>query len=256
MNERPGPKALQVAFHRHFGRVWMGACLSNLLRVDGLEKVKALDPPRGVLLCSNHRSFFDQYVISYVLVEHVPWVRRLYFPVRSNFFYESWTGVAINFLVGGYAMYPPIFRDAARSDLNKFALEKAAEFLREKGSVVGIHPEGTRGKGPDPYELLRAQPGVGQVAIRARPTILPVWINGLSNDFLEQVASNFRRGERRGAPVIVVFGDPVDLGPLYDENPRPAVYKRAADRILEDIRRLGEREREIRARVAPGHKNP
>jgi 1-acyl-sn-glycerol-3-phosphate acyltransferase len=251
VNERPVPKRMQVLFHRHFTVHWVTACLSNLLHTDGAEKLHALSPRAGVLLCANHRSFFDQYVVSAVLTTHRPaWCERLYFPVRSNFFYESWAGIGINLLVGGYAMYPPIFRDPAKAELNRAALAKLEEFLGQPGAVVGLHPEGTRGKGPDPYELLPAQPGVGQVALRAAQAhdapIVPVFVNGLSNDFVGQILSNFRRPDKRGEPVIVVFGDPVDLGELKQGNPRPALYKRTADRILDEIRRLGERERRIR----------
>jgi hypothetical protein len=87
---------------------------------------------------------------------------------------------------------------------------------------------------------------VGEVVMKARPIVVPVFINGLINDLAEQVASNFRRGDRRGTPIVCVFGDPVDFGDLLDGTPRPAQYKRVADRILADIRALGDRERAIR----------
>jgi 1-acyl-sn-glycerol-3-phosphate acyltransferase len=221
--------------------------IDNLLHVEGLERAVELRPPRGVMLCSNHRSFFDQYILACILIERAPWMQRLFFPVRSNFFYETLTGMLVNLIVGGGAMYPPIFRDAARADLNKQALQKAIDLLQIYGNLVGVHPEGTRGKGPDPYQLLPAQPGAGQIALLSKATILPCWINGLSNDFVSQVLSNFRRGDARGEPIIVVFGDPVDLGELAEGRPRPAQYKRVSDRILEEIRKLGERERALRA---------
>ncbi|MBI4511900.1 MAG: 1-acyl-sn-glycerol-3-phosphate acyltransferase [Deltaproteobacteria bacterium] len=249
INERETPKALQRLYHQGFGKRWLHFCVKNLLHVEGLEIAKRLAPGRGVLMCANHRSFFDQYLLSLILVRETDWARDLYFPVRSNFFYESLTGVAVNLLVGGGVMYPPIFRDPAKSELNRTALDKVTEFLKSPGSVVGIHPEGTRGKGSDPYKLLPAQPGVGKVAMHARPTILPVWINGLSNSFAGQVMTNFKRPITTDQRIVIVFGDPVDLGPLGDERPRPAVYKRVADHILSHIARLGERERQLRAKL-------
>ena len=252
LNENPRAKEATMLFHRKVGRLWVWHAIKNLLTVDGLDRARALRPPRGVLLCSNHRSFFDQYVISCLLVDNgVPWMERLMFPVRSNFFYETWTGLIVNVVVGGGAMYPPIFRDASRADLNKQALQTAIDFLQRRGNMVGVHPEGTRGKGPDPYQLLPAQPGVGQIALLSKATILPCFINGLSNDFVRQVVSNFRGGGRGGERVIVVFGDPVELGDLAEGRPRPALYKRVADRIADEIRRLGERERALRA--SPTH---
>ena len=247
LNEDGRAKEATMAFHRVIGRRWVEQSIKNLLHVEGLDQAVDMDPPRGVLLCSNHRSFFDQYVLSCILIRRVPWMRRIYFPVRSNFFYETFTGMMVNLVVGGGAMYPPIFRDASRADLNKLALQKAIDLLQVRGNMVGVHPEGTRGKGPDPYQLLPAQPGAGQIALLSKATILPCFINGLSNDFVGQVLSNFRRGTGRGQPIVVVFGRPVELGALAEGRPRPAQYKRVADHILGEIAKLGEKERAIRS---------
>ncbi len=115
LNERPAAKALQGHYHRLVGTNWVYHLVKNVLTVEGLEDVAAVAPPRGVLLCSNHRSFFDQYILSTLLVREAGWARELYFPVRANFFYDTLPGLAMNLLIGGGAMYPPIFRDRARS---------------------------------------------------------------------------------------------------------------------------------------------
>ena len=245
VNERTTPKALQSQYHRLVCQRWIYQAVRNLLHIEGLENVMTLSPARGVLLCSNHRSFFDQFVLSILLLRNTSWAKELYFPVRANFFYETLSGLAVNLLVGGGVMYPPIFREHARADLNKDSLDRLAKFLERPGAVVGIHPEGTRGKGPDPYQLLPAQPGGGQVALMARPTIIPAWVNGLSNDLFRQIAANFRPAKAQR--IIVVFGKPVELGALAEGKPRLAQYKRVADRILDDIRTLGEQERRLRA---------
>ncbi len=242
-NENRAAKAAQRAYQRFVAGPFVRAVVEKRVHVEGLEEAGALSPPGGVLLCANHRTFFDQFIIAGVLETRVPWMRRLYFPVRSNYFYETWGGFAVNAVVGGLVMYPPIFRDVKKAEHNKAALEEIASFLREKGSIVGMHPEGTRGKGPDPYELLPAQPGVGQIIMRARPTVLPVWINGLSNDFVHEVASRFRPG---GDQIIILVGKPIDFGTLLDATPRPAQYKRVADRVRAELVRLGERERNLR----------
>lgn len=249
VNSDPRAKALQSRFLNVVGTRWVHLCTYNLVHVDGLEKVLRLDPPAGVILAANHRSFFDSYIISGVLLRETRWAERLQFPVRSNFFYESWTGVAINLLIGGGAMYPPIFRDSRKAAYNKDALAWLQGQLERRGTVIGMHPEGTRGKGPDPYELLPAQPGVGQIIVRSGALVVPVFINGLGNSFTSQVSSNFRGGAAKGDPIIITFGDPVDLSAFAGQTPRPALYKRVADRVLDDIRKLGAREREVRADV-------
>lgn len=244
INEKPIPKRLQRTFHNSFGKHFIRLVSSNLLDVRGLHHVLDLQPDRGVLLCSNHRSFFDMYVVTSVLRNEAPaWFRDIYFPVRSNFFYDQWSGLAVNLAISGGAMYPPIFRDRNKSGLNKVAVNRIVRLLERRGAVVGMHPEGTRGKGDDPYQLLPAKPGVGQMALRSRATVLPIWITGMVNDFSKQVLANFRTGSAKGDPVRVTFGPPVDLSDLYaeDASERP-VQQQAADRIMDLIREIGAEE--------------
>ncbi len=248
VNETDAGKQAQALYHHLFGRRFVHAVVRSRLRVEGLDAVAALRPDRGVLLCSNHRTFFDQFVLMAAIYRAASWPRRVYFPVRSNYFYETWSGLAINGLIGGFAMYPPIFRDPSRTEDNKETLQRLTEIIAAPGSLVGMHPEGTRGKGPDPYELLPAQPGVGQIIMKARPIVVPAFMRGMSNSFAREVGGNFVPVLRhRREPIIAVFGPPVDFGSLLDGKPRPAQYKRVADRVLAAIGRLGEREREIRS---------
>jgi len=239
INEDERAKRLQTRFHEAIGMRWVSACMTNLLDLGGLEHMFELRPAQGVIICSNHRSFFDMYVIAAVLrTRHVPWVRDMFFPVRTPFFYEKWIGLAVNLLMGGGAMYPPIFRDAAKADLNKLSVERIIHFLSRPGVVIGMHPEGTRSKGPDPMDLLPAQPGVGQMAIQSGAPVVPIWVEGMGNNLPRQIASNFGVGEAR--PITLRFGRPVDLADLRAQRARATVYKRAADRILDAIRELGQ----------------
>lgn len=250
MNEHAVPRELKMTWHRTIGRFWVGNSIRNLLHVDGIEHMQAVGRDRGVLMCSNHRSFFDQYVMSYPLVTSCPWLKNLVFPVRSTFFYESLGGIAVNMIFGAGSMYPPVYRERERADLTRAGWDRLKEFLSRPGNVVGIHPEGTRGKGPDPYEFLPAQPGVGQLAMMAGAPVMPVFINGLSNDLPGQIVSNFRQRGRNGTPIIIVFGPPVPLDDLLAGKPRAAQYKRVADRIMDAVKPLAERERVLRAKLA------
>ncbi len=252
-NEGPVGKALQNAFLRTVGYTWIRAILAKRCFTEGLDRITKLDPDRGVLMASNHRTFFDQYgMLMSIWMGPTPWAQRLYFPVRSNFFYERPLGLAVNYLVGAGAMYPPIFRQTARAALNKDALERVSKFLSERGTLVGVHPEGTRGKGPDPYEMLPAQPGIGQIALHAKPIVIPCFINGLSNDFVSDVRSNFTSTVRRTNPVITIIGEPIDYSDLMAQKPRPALYKKAADRFRAAIIELMPRERELRNLATSG----
>jgi 1-acyl-sn-glycerol-3-phosphate acyltransferase len=252
-NEDPRGKWLQNRFLRGVSYVWVRASLANRMLVEGLEDLMQMRPETGVMLVSNHRSFFDQYAMLLACyMGPVHWAKRLYFPVRANFFYDQPLGIVVNAAVAGGAMYPPIYRQSERRALNEEALDKMVDILRQPGNVLGMHPEGTRGKGPDPYQFLPAQPGVGKVALLARPLVIPAFIHGLGNNIVEDIKWNFGKEARRGHAVITVFGPPIDYDDLAAEKPRPTLYKKAADRFMAALKPLLEREKELRAEVLAG----
>jgi 1-acyl-sn-glycerol-3-phosphate acyltransferase len=253
VNESESGKHAQWLFHSYFSKGWVAATVRRRTYVEGLDWLRELTPDRGVMLASNHRSFFDQYVIMLsMFTVGVPWAQRIYFPVRSNFFYERPVGLLLNYLVGAGTMYPPIFRDPAKAELNRDGLNRLAGFLGTAGTVVGVHPEGTRGKGPDPYEMLPAQPGIGRIALQSKPIIIPIWINWLSNDFVRDTISNYQDGIRQRNPVIIIIGRPIDYSALTATKPRPALYKRCSDLMRAEILELSKRERVVRAMCASG----
>jgi len=252
-NENPRGKWLQTQFLRGVSYTWVRACLANRMLVEGLDELKPLRPERGVMLVSNHRSFFDQYAMLLACyMGQVHWAKQLSFPVRSNFFYDQPLGIVVNAAIAGGAMYPPIYRQAERRAKNEEALEKMVEILQRPGNVLGMHPEGTRGKGPDPYVLLPAQPGVGKVALLGKPTVVPAFTKGLGNNVVEDIKWNFGSEARRSHAVVTVFGQPVDYADLMAEKPRPTLYKKAADRFMAEIKKLMAREKELRVQVEAG----
>jgi 1-acyl-sn-glycerol-3-phosphate acyltransferase len=252
-NQDPRGKWLQTRFLRGVSYVWVRAGLARRVLVEGLDELVAFRPQSGVMLVSNHRSFFDQYAMLLACyMGPVPWAKRLYFPVRSNFFYDQPLGIAVNAAIAGGAMYPPIYRQSERRVLNDEALDRMVEIVRQPGNVLGMHPEGTRGRGPDPYAFLPAQPGVGKLALVARPTVIPAFIHGLGNSALDDIRANFTRDARGSRAVISVFGPAVDYSDLCTEKPRPTLYKKCADRFMVEVGKLAKREQELRAELAAG----
>jgi 1-acyl-sn-glycerol-3-phosphate acyltransferase len=234
-------RAIRI-LQRTIGANWIEVCVRQLRRVYGIENVPTLRPEQSVIVVSNHRSFFDLYVIAAYLVKR-GLTQRLLFPVRSTFFYDSPLGFFVNGVMSFFAMYPPVFRERSRASLNVAMLDETAAMLRRGGVFVGLHPEGQRNKSDDPYALLPAQRGVGRIIRDSGAIVLPVFINGLINDLPKQVRTNF---DRTGKPVIVMFGKPIDFGPLLTEPSSPRVHKRIAERALAEVLALGEKEREVR----------
>lgn len=178
------------------------------LVIVGLEHLERLPADRGVLFAPNHRSFFDLFVVAKCAYDHVPGYERLYFPVRSSFWYDRWLGLALNALATGCSMYPPVFRPAEKRAVTRTGLEFLARELRRPGTLSGMHPEGTRGKGGDPYELLPPERGFGRVALSGRPSVVPVFINGLSNSITSEIRAAWSRDPPK---IFVLFGPPIAL---------------------------------------------
>lgn len=229
------------SFQREVGARWIVAGVKNQLHVHGLEHVR---PYRRtpILLVANHRSFFDMFVINAVLYRRAGFDQRFLFPVRAHFFYDSLLGLVVNGVISFFSMYPPIFRDRRRS-LNLESWQELATLLTEGGRSAGLHPEGTRNRGPDPYALLPVHSGVGRLVHATGVPVLPAFINGLSNHALDQIWRNLRH---LGPPVNLVFGPELDLTALRSMPPRGRTYKAIAEEVGRGIAQLAEVERSLR----------
>ena len=220
----------------------VGLVFRSRVQVRGFERLLDVPRDRSILLVANHRTFFDLWVLS-ALMQSDPRVRRVQSsPVRANFFYENPFGLFICVLFSGGTMFPPFFRSPEKMPVNKLSLALLIEKLRSPGQLVGFHPEGTRNRGDDPYVLLRAQPGAGELALKARPVIVPAFVNGLSNS----VWSELWAGLTRRGKVVAIFGAPVDVSDFPAET-RLSHHKRCADRLNERIAALGAEEKALRA---------
>ena len=91
------------------GAGWIHLSTYNIMNVYGLEHVEAASHERPLLLVANHRSFFDMYAVSTVFFYRTSWPKRLFFPVRGRFFYQSPLGLLVNLIMGWWSMYPPFF---------------------------------------------------------------------------------------------------------------------------------------------------
>ncbi len=231
---------------RTVGQAWIHYGTRHLRHVIGREHLPALGEEGSILVVSNHRSFFDLYVITAELVR-AKMKKRIVFPVRATFFYDHPLGFVVNLLASFLAMYPPIFRERRKAPLNLLGLDELGWMLARGGVFAGIHPEGTRNRGEDPYQLLPAQPGVARIIQKARVPVVPVFINGLTNDIAKQLWGNFKK---TGEPIIVVFGEPIDFGGMLDEKPSPKLHRAIADRCMYEIEKAGEQERSYRAKLA------
>ena len=229
------------------GAGWIHLSTYNIMNVYGLEHVEAAAHDRPLLLVANHRSFFDMYAVSTVLFYRTTWPKRLFFPVRGRFFYQSPLGLLVNLIMGWWSMYPPFFATGdhpipEKRAFDKFSFEVLTSLARSgAGNIIGFHPEGTRNKSDDPYSYLRAQPGVGKLIMEARPQVIPVFIGGLCNSLSKQVARNWNREE----VIRIHFGPLLDLSEHLAKPDRLRTHKEIADAVMGKIAELGEQDRSI-----------
>ncbi len=225
---------------------WMTLGSRRMLEPHGIERLSGLRYEDPILLVSNHRSFFDLYMLMLLLHQHTPLRQPVLCPVRADFFYKRLDGLLVNVLVGGGRMFPPFFREPAKHEFNRWALERVAFELRRGQVLVGFHPEGKRNQNADPYQPLPAQPGVGKLIMESWPIVVPAFIHGLSNNIVADIAGNLRGTKR----VIAVFGEPMDLTPFKRASNRLATHKRIADALLKRVYELGQEERTLRSGLA------
>lgn len=238
-------KVIWTAYQRLVGARLVEWGVGPALRVHGLDRLQGTGTgERGMLLVANHRSFFDMFVVSSVLLRRVPGRWRLYFPVRGRYCYRSFSGALLNGAAAGWSMYPPFFREPGTRALDRLMLARLIAILqRGPGHVVGFHPEGTRNTSTDPYSLLPPHPGVGELVLAARPRVVPVFVAGLGNDIMEQV----RASRRGGPPVRVHFGHPVPDETYAGIPARARGHAEIARDLMRRVAALGEEDRETYA---------
>ena len=247
LNSSPGFKSvarwMNLAVTYPIVRVLSG----SRVHVLGLDRVAFDNAARGVLIAPNHRSFFDLYLVMAQIAGQVRRAKRLYFPVRSNFWYDSTTGIAVNTLVCAMSMYPPIFRAADKRHVTRAGLDFLSAELQRAGTIAGMHPEGTRSRGDAPYELLPAEQSFGRVVLKGKPLVVPVFVNGVGNSLLRECVDSIRG---RAAPIVIVFGAPVELGEFEHHDPeRLRSQIEVGRRVLKSIAELAEEERQYRAKL-------
>lgn len=224
----------------------IGSCGSNRMHIVGLEKLARYDRKQSVLLVANHTSFFDFFIITYILYKRTKLSKNIFFPTRSTFFYDHPLGPAVNLSMSAMRMFPPIMREGSKRAFNMWAIDRCVAELRTPGTIVGIHPEGTRNKSGDPYTFLPAQPGAGKVALEASeiPTI-PVFVTGMGNSLPREFVKNWVPGAK--TPIDVWFGDPIDFTDLLPKKHKVTTAKKAAERCVTAISMLGREQKAYRS---------
>jgi len=167
------------------------------IRVIGEENI----PAGPVLLAGNHTGFLDGPLV-FIFVR-----RPAVFLAKSELFTGFWAR-----LLRAVRQIP-----VHRGTPDRAALNTAVAVL-QAGGVVGMFPEGTRGKG----KLETVQDGVGYIAARGGGSVVPVVCRGTA-----AALPKGRSLPRLRAPVDIVFGAPFQV-PSAEAPTRAEMHDAAA----------------------------
>jgi 1-acyl-sn-glycerol-3-phosphate acyltransferase len=241
LNETHLGKRVSMLWGNHVAQPALALTINARLRFFGAENM----PGRSAIFAANHRTWFDQFAMLIAAWDHFPEAPYIYCPVRSTFYYERPLGVALNLLVSGNSMYPPVFRDDRGPVLNRNVVDACVRLLNwTPRAVVAMHPEGTRSQGEDPYTFLPPKSGIGRIALAARAPIVPSFVNGLPRSFGKLIEERVKPGVE---PVRVFLGPSVPLDDLYDHAEDRDAQREAAVRTMTSIAALGEQDRAFMA---------
>jgi len=250
LNRSPGARRVLTWIQSAFGSRWVEWVTGNIVLQHGFERFEKIDRSKGVLVVANHRTFYDQFVIAAKLFRLYGAHHNIYFPVRANFFYDNPLGLFVNLAVASAAMYPPIVRDRRRLRWNLFATELMIDLLRDGRNMIGFHPEGTRNQGADPYALLPAKPGAGEIIYHARPNVIPVFLQGFPETIPDVIKQNRRQKPTEPPLVHMVMGEPMDFSDLLSQPAKRKTYLAISQKIMAEIARLSDTEKALRSQYA------
>ncbi len=162
----------------------------------------------GVLLCSNHRSYFDPPAVA------VASPRRISIMAKEELFHNPVFGRLIKSL-GAY----PIRRGKGDAGAVMATLK-----LLGAGGTTLVFPEGTRVREAGEKKI---NPGIIRVAIKAKVPIVPCYTNGKYRLF---------------GRLKVYFGRPIYYEEYYDAAPDAETLDRLAGELMDSIYSFAEKQ--------------
>jgi len=129
-------------------------------KIKGLENI----PKEGnFIIAANHASYMDHWIISTVFVNHLD--KRVHFLSKKEHF-DNWYKKAFH----TWADAIPLDREKGGKEALKWAIKAL-----KKGSIISLHPEGTR---TTTGKLQLGKTGVARLALAAKVPVLPVGLIG------------------------------------------------------------------------------
>jgi len=186
--------------------------IAPIIRLIWVEKVEGLEniPPKGgLIIASNHESYFDFICFTAVCP------RRVYYLAGEVFFKKWWWRPLVK-LTGQIR----VDRDLA--DKSK-SINQAVEIL-SKGNALGIFPEGTRSADG---KLQKAYTGIAKIALTAKAPVIPVGTIGTY-----EIMSRHENKPHFNKKCKIKIGKVIDLKEYYSQKENPEILKQITNKII------------------------
>lgn len=198
-----------MSFYTGFYKLFSSP-LKKIFRLE-IKGAENLVHGEGALLCANHTSLLDVFVISAGLDRQVRYMAKK----------ELFKIPLLKQLIVALGAYP-----VDRKGADVAAIRKTVSLI-ENGELVGVFPQGTRHPYVDP-KTTEVKNGVGMIAYRAKCNVIPVYIKTKKNHVVM-----FRKTE-------IIVGKPISYEELGFENGGSKEYKAASEKIFQKVCELGE----------------
>jgi 1-acyl-sn-glycerol-3-phosphate acyltransferase len=181
-----------------------------------MEGTGNLPAAGGAVICPNHVSVIDSFLLPSVLP------RRITFVGKAEYL-DNWK---TKHLFPALGMIPI---DRSGGDSSRRALDAAAGVL-ETGELFGIYPEGTRSRDG---RLHRGHTGPARLALRTGAPLVPVGLLGT-----REIQPPGRNVPRLFRPCAVRIGRPIDVGHYGDRPDDHLILRELTDELMFEIREL------------------
>ncbi|NLV54562.1 MAG: 1-acyl-sn-glycerol-3-phosphate acyltransferase [Acidimicrobiales bacterium] len=185
--------------------------------VEGLDHVPATGP---AIICPNHTSVLDSFFVPAVLPRKITYVGKAEYM-------DDWK---TKHLFPAMGMIP-IDRGGGSAAERALA---AAQRVLERGELFGIYPEGTRSRDG---VLHKGHTGPARLALRTGAPLVPVGIRGA-----REVMPPEAKFPKAFRPVVIRFGQPVDVERYRDRPNDRLVLRQIIDEVMYSIRELSGQE--------------
>ncbi len=159
---------------------------------------------QGIIVVSNHSSYWDPVVIGCILNRRISYMGKA----------ELFKIPVLSFIIKNFGTFP-----VDREGIKPSSIRRALELLND-GKVVGIFPEGTRSK---TSEMLNPHLGAAMLALKGGVPLLPVALSG-TKGFWGQIKVN--------------VGRPMNLTTLKRRKVSKEEMERVSQELMTEISRL------------------